>query len=305
LVSIVFLQNYLLGKISDASQKNGISPRELLKQMILASKSDKVEVTKEMILTNDATPVYQLEKDCNFEQVATYGYDNEIGNWNLRVSKEIFNSDKFSNTDRAALLIHEAIYTLDRQFNGATNSQRTRRIIMDLFSARDTLKTGLDLNEVLRVDLVNGSYQKTEKRNVMSVYLNGRRSPEATARFGKTLGAKCTLSITRNGESVFYDHKNIVMDFDAQQTHFPVRNVTLKPGLYHFDYSCVGPMYVPHSSATINSVDVTALLFERKDILNPQESCQVLPTRDGSELICAPVNFEKTILIKDVKSQDN
>jgi hypothetical protein len=74
----------------------------------------------ELELTQDALPILR-KKGCSFEQLASYTDDGH-----LLVSKEIF--DSLSGADKAAILLHEAIYSLDRKL-GATDSTRTRRIV--------------------------------------------------------------------------------------------------------------------------------------------------------------------------------
>ncbi len=74
---------------------------------------------------DDAAEVV-LPKNCQLEQLAHY-IDDET----LVVSQEIWNH--LSNTEKAALISHEAIYRVDRAF-GAKDSRRARRIVGHLFS---------------------------------------------------------------------------------------------------------------------------------------------------------------------------
>lgn len=75
--------------------------------------------------TEDSAAV-ALPKNCQLEQIATY-VDNEL----LLVKKEFW--DNLDVINKVALILHEAIYRLDR-YDGATNSWRTRKIVSYLLS---------------------------------------------------------------------------------------------------------------------------------------------------------------------------
>jgi hypothetical protein len=74
---------------------------------------------------DDAAEVV-LPKNCQLEQLAHY-LDDET----LLVSQEIWN--QLSNTEKAALISHEAVYRVDRAF-GAKDSRRARRIVAHMFA---------------------------------------------------------------------------------------------------------------------------------------------------------------------------
>lgn len=76
--------------------------------------------------TEDAFPPIK-KKGCEFEQVANYTDNGE-----LLVSEEIF--ERFDSVNRAALIIHEAVYSMRRKSAGDTNSQTTRRLVAQLLS---------------------------------------------------------------------------------------------------------------------------------------------------------------------------
>jgi hypothetical protein len=99
---------------------------------------------------DDAAEVV-LPKDCQLEQLAHY-VDDET----LLVSQEIW--DHLSNTEKAALISHEAVYRVDRSF-GAKDSRRARRIVASLFSD-------------FTFEPVNGDVPKTAK--TCSASQNGR-----------------------------------------------------------------------------------------------------------------------------------
>lgn len=77
--------------------------------------------------TDDAFPPIK-KKGCEFEQVANYTNQGE-----LLISEEIH--AHFDNVSKAALLIHEAIYSLRRKSVGDTNSESTRRLVSQLLAA--------------------------------------------------------------------------------------------------------------------------------------------------------------------------
>jgi hypothetical protein len=85
--------------------------------------------------TEDAFPSYKPGKGCGYEQVARYEpVISETGRSGLRIASEIYDSPHFSNSDRAALFVHEAAYFRDREVNDAKNSQLTRMVVAHLFS---------------------------------------------------------------------------------------------------------------------------------------------------------------------------
>ena len=90
---------------------------------------------KEINLTNDALPDYAPSNHCHFEQIARFGYVNELDAYSFRINQNLYANTNLSNTDKAALLFHEAIYAIDVKYNHATDSQLTRRIVSRLFSS--------------------------------------------------------------------------------------------------------------------------------------------------------------------------
>ncbi len=75
--------------------------------------------------TNDAFP--PIKKDgCDFEQLANYTSKNE-----LLVSQEIY--DELDTLNQAALLVHEAVYTIFRT-QGDKDSQRSRKLTAQLLA---------------------------------------------------------------------------------------------------------------------------------------------------------------------------
>lgn len=76
--------------------------------------------------TDDAFPPIK-KKGCKFEQLANYTNAGE-----LLISTEIY--DELDNVNKAALIIHEAIYAIRRKSLGETTSQNTRRLVAHLLS---------------------------------------------------------------------------------------------------------------------------------------------------------------------------
>lgn len=117
-----------------------------------------------------------LPAGCNIEQLAHY-VDDDL----LLVSFEIWNV--LSNADKAALLMHEAIYRMERTY-GALNSRRTRKFISYLFSGVNFENVKLGIPEsatfcrTLQGEKVtNRFYYYPSKDNQMTVvqflWLNG------------------------------------------------------------------------------------------------------------------------------------
>jgi hypothetical protein len=99
-------------------------------------KNATVKVQRPLSKTEDAFPPYEASPGCDYEQVARFEpILTETGTGGLRIYSEIYDSPYFSNSDRAALFVHEAIYYVDRYYNDAENSQRTRALTGHLMSA--------------------------------------------------------------------------------------------------------------------------------------------------------------------------
>ncbi len=88
---------------------------------------------RKLPVTNDAIPRYATDPGCNYEQVARHGHNIELEKDVLEINKEIYEDPSFSNSDRAALLIHEAIYTSARD-RGEKDSNKVRILVAKLFS---------------------------------------------------------------------------------------------------------------------------------------------------------------------------
>lgn len=76
--------------------------------------------------TDDAFPAIK-KKGCKFEQLVNYTDEGEV-----YISKEIF--DKLDNVNKAAMFIHEAVYSIRRKSLGDTTSQISRRLVAHLMA---------------------------------------------------------------------------------------------------------------------------------------------------------------------------
>lgn len=91
-------------------------------------------VQSNKVITPDGTSLLPVEdshhvvvpKDCLVEQLANFTVQNQI-----LINGEIWNS--LDNTNKAALIVHEALYKVFRDF-GATNSIRARKSVAIAFS---------------------------------------------------------------------------------------------------------------------------------------------------------------------------
>jgi hypothetical protein len=84
-----------------------------------------IPVGNDLAPTNDAFPVI-MRSGCKFEQLANYTDDGD-----LLVSQEIYN--ELANVDRAALLVHEVVYSLFRKGN-AKDSRQARKLTAELLA---------------------------------------------------------------------------------------------------------------------------------------------------------------------------
>lgn len=75
--------------------------------------------------TDDAFPIIE-KKGCQYEQLANYTEEDD-----LLVSQEIYNELK--NVDKAALMIHEVLYSLFREY-GAKDSRQARKLTAELLA---------------------------------------------------------------------------------------------------------------------------------------------------------------------------
>lgn len=78
-----------------------------------------------LLPTDDAKPVV-TKRGCTLEQLANFTHEGDI-----YVSIEIF--EKLDNLNKAALLIHEAVYAARREF-GDTDSLKSRKVVAELFA---------------------------------------------------------------------------------------------------------------------------------------------------------------------------
>ena len=86
----------------------------------------------ELESTDDALPVIK-KTGCKNEQLANYTDEGE-----LLVSQEIY--DRLDNVNKAALILHEAIYSLRRKSRGDETSQTTRRLTAQILATNGDQK---------------------------------------------------------------------------------------------------------------------------------------------------------------------
>jgi hypothetical protein len=133
---IIYRRNYSLDQKSDAEILKSVFAKltdyskfstKLKKEISLIEKNlIMIPEGNELEPTDDAFPPIK-KKGCKFEQVANYTNAGEV-----LVSQEIY--DHLDNLNRAALVIHEAIYSMRRKSVGDKNSQITRRFVAHLLA---------------------------------------------------------------------------------------------------------------------------------------------------------------------------
>ena len=147
---------------------------------------------KPLVLTNDAIPDYETEgKNCKFEQLARLGFVNELGRRALRVNLEIFNSPALSETDRAALDLHEALYDLSRD----SDSRRTRKYVAILFS--DQKLTYGNLKSIVDIASVRDSTPLWMDNTTLNIKVGGDPFQSAMHR------GVCRYEVLKNDIQVF------------------------------------------------------------------------------------------------------
>ena len=108
-------------KVSGIFDFATLSTKEVTESLRFLNKGDRLqEIDDALAAVIPACPVEQLANYFNRQTVL--------------VNSDIWKS--MTNTDRAALIVHEAIYRFDR-VNGAKDSRRARRIVGELFSDRN------------------------------------------------------------------------------------------------------------------------------------------------------------------------
>lgn len=142
-------------------------------------------------------------KECSkgklqYVQIANYTHYNKV-----LIDEKLFNNSKLSEVDRAALILHEAIYSYARAFKGDSNSVRTRRIVGLVFSRMSIAQ--------LRAEL--------ENMGELSILARGMTFSNIKAGTFM-MGSPVTESNRRDGESL---HKvTLTKDFEIQTTEVTV-----------------------------------------------------------------------------------
>lgn len=137
---------------------------------------------------DDAAEVALL-KDCALEQLANY-VDDDL----LIVSQEIW--DNLDNTNKAALIIHEAIYRQERYY-GATDSRRARKIVGHLFADYlfTPVKQDLPINSELCIASKDENFGSVYTQFYRYPTANGASKLQFTILEGKLLYSKKTAEL--------------------------------------------------------------------------------------------------------------
>ena len=122
--------NSALDKIGASAYglKTGFTERSSIKELAIHVEQKKRFISRsvELAPVNDSYEVF-LPKDCKIVQAAIFVDKNTI-----LFDKNIW--DKFSELDKAALILHEAVYWYDRMSNFKFDSRRTRRVVSTTFT---------------------------------------------------------------------------------------------------------------------------------------------------------------------------
>ncbi|WP_408096560.1 hypothetical protein ACJVC5_16095 [Peredibacter sp. HCB2-198] len=133
---LLFKKNYAV-ELNSVEELVKVAQERVRKYVLFASKLNKeinlieknlifIPEGHELESTDDAFPVIK-KKGCEFEQLANYTEAGEVF-----VSQEIYNH--LDNVNKAALILHEAIYSIRRKALGETTSQNTRRLVSQLMA---------------------------------------------------------------------------------------------------------------------------------------------------------------------------
>lgn len=165
--------------------------------------------------TQDALPNFEPEKGCNYEQVARYSWVNDIGEMKLLINREIFESPQFSNTDRAALYIHETLYatyttaiewlrmrpteSLSGNYSRIAKlpftSQISRQIVQAAFKDYYAVAHRHDLNRELAWIL---RYTVKETKELSPIPFEANASPTLEFNILPILDSVCDFSVSQN-----------------------------------------------------------------------------------------------------------
>jgi hypothetical protein len=163
---------------------------------------------------NDSLPII-IPRGCKIEQVANF--------YNLKsiyIVSDIYN--KLSDLDKLGLLLHEALYFLDRQ-GGVKDSRHTRRAVGHLLS------TGFKAEGVLDgVDQQNDLFCTTNMQSTPNGYI----APAPTAFWAIHKGDKSwQFQFTKlNGHTIFSKKS---ADFHFEEGTFPLEEGTNLEGTVH------------------------------------------------------------------------
>jgi hypothetical protein len=152
-----------------------------------------VPVGNELEPTDDAFPAIK-KKGCKFEQLANYQDSGE-----LLVSQEIY--DRLDNVNKAALIVHEAIYSYRRKALGETTSVNTRKLVGQLLAA--------NADELVIERWVSDTLNRPNHKRVCGVEgtLNERIESCSYVQVSGSLGLYL-VTRTKEGKEVWFDETN-------------------------------------------------------------------------------------------------
>ena len=265
-----------LAKIQ-AAEPNRI---QYLKMEIDQAKANQLHVDKPLPLSNDALPDYTPEPGCQFEQVALYGWVNETGKYQLRIYDEIFNSPLLSNSDRAALWLHEGLYQIDSQFHDAQDSRRVRAITAEAFSSVKGFPLSGDRLDSLMSFQVDSEISISQDLSSSEFVLSIDAFSNGTA--------TCSFSFQQNGRPITLS-PNVTTETIRNSLYDGVI-VAVTPGRLDFSLDCDGPTGV-ELRAYGNGKDITDSVLGKnaRKIYNGQNLLT------GESL--APIHYRNTILV--------
>ncbi len=140
-------------QISGALEKVGKffpEGQTLLREQVDLDSKRTFFTNRNLPFTQDAIPRYAPDTGCNYEQIARQGFNVEKESFILEINAGIFQNASFSNTDKAALFVHEALYFLARRNLNLETSNEVRFLIGKLFSNEQlTLKDKRSLIQMI------------------------------------------------------------------------------------------------------------------------------------------------------------
>ncbi len=141
-----------------------------------------------LALSNDALPNYTPEKNCNYEQLGRFNFFTDESKEKLLVNKEIWESAVFSNTDKAAFVIHEALYLIERLLINVEYSTFSRSLVASTFRLDSSYKVSGAYEAYISRFELDQEASFDPKIEILNTYLASHkyRAPYITYSNGKT-----------------------------------------------------------------------------------------------------------------------